>query len=130
MRLRPNGCSESASATVSTGACVTMPNTVARFGSLVKILPAAVDSRTAETVVVVSGPITAPDDKRCDMAKYLLLIHGDEREWESMTPEQWKAHGDAHAAFRAAAGPRVLAGEELEHAQTATTVRADPAGGL
>src|SRR6185503_5434434 len=70
-----------------------MENTVAGFGSLVKILCAGVDPRPAETVVVVSGPITAPDDKRCVMAKYMLLIHGDEREWESMTPEQWKAHG-------------------------------------
>jgi hypothetical protein len=107
-----------------------MENTVARFGSLVKILCAGVDPRPAETVVVVSGPITAPDDKRCVMAKYMLLIHGDEREWESMTPEQWKAHGDAHAAFRAAAGSRVIGGEQLALAETATTVRADPAGGL
>jgi hypothetical protein len=37
-----------------------MQNTVARFGNLVKILCAGVDSRPAETVVVVSGPITAP----------------------------------------------------------------------
>ena len=64
------------------------------------------------------------------MAKYMLLIHGDEREWDSMTPEQRTAHGEAHAAFAAAAGSRILGGEELELAQTATTVRSDGNGGL
>jgi hypothetical protein len=64
------------------------------------------------------------------MAKYLLLIHGVDAEWERMTPEQAKEHDAAHVRFREAAGPRVLGGEELEAATTATTLRSDGAGGL
>jgi hypothetical protein len=64
------------------------------------------------------------------MAKYLLLIHGVDAEWEGMTPEQAKEHDAAHRRFRAAAGERVVGGEELEAASTATTIRSDGAGGL
>lgn len=64
------------------------------------------------------------------MAKYLLLIHGVDEEWESMTPEQQKEHEAAHRRFREAAGRRVLGGEELEAASTATTIRSDGGGGL
>jgi hypothetical protein len=64
------------------------------------------------------------------MAKYLLLIHGVDEEWESMTPEQKVEHDAAHTRFRAAAGRRVVGGEELEAASTATTLRGDGAGGL
>jgi hypothetical protein len=64
------------------------------------------------------------------MAKYMLLIYGDEAQWEAMTPEQAKAHGEAHAAFRAAAGSRVLGSEELALAPVATTMRSDASGGV
>jgi hypothetical protein len=64
------------------------------------------------------------------MAKYMLLIYGDPGQWEAMTPEQARAHDAAHAAFSAAAGSRIVGGEELELAPMATTLRADPAGGL
>jgi hypothetical protein len=57
------------------------------------------------------------------MAKYLLLIHGVDEEWESMSPEQWKEHDAAHRRFREAAGDRVVGGEQLEAASTATTIR-------
>ena len=63
------------------------------------------------------------------MAKYLLLITGDDREWEAMTPAEWEVHGAAHAAFREAAGDRVLGGEQLTAATVATTVRTDGNGG-
>ena len=63
------------------------------------------------------------------MTKYLLLITGDEREWEAMTPAQWAAHDAAHATFREAAGPRVVGGEQLAAAAVATTVRTDGNGG-
>jgi hypothetical protein len=62
------------------------------------------------------------------MAKYLVLIYGDEQQWASMSPEEVRALDAAHRAFAAAAGPRVLGGEELEPAPVATTLRADPAG--
>jgi hypothetical protein len=53
------------------------------------------------------------------MAKYMLLIFGDPAQWEAMTPEQGKAHDAAHAAFAAAAGPRIAGSEELEPATMA-----------
>jgi hypothetical protein len=64
------------------------------------------------------------------MAKYMLLIFGDAAQWGAMTPEQASAHDAAHAAFSAAAGSRIVGGEELELAPLATTLRSDPAGGL
>jgi hypothetical protein len=64
------------------------------------------------------------------MATYMLLIYGDAQQWDAMTPEQVKAHDAAHVAFSAAAGDRIIGSGELELAPTATTLRADPAGGL
>ena len=58
------------------------------------------------------------------MPKYTLLIYGDPAQWEAMTDEQWRSHDAAHAEFRAAAGDRVLGGQQLESPPTATTVRA------
>jgi hypothetical protein len=64
------------------------------------------------------------------MAKYMLLIYGDAKEWEAMTAEQATAHAAAHAAFAAAAGSRVLGGEELTLSPLATSLRSDGSGGL
>ncbi|HTJ32800.1 MAG TPA: YciI family protein [Dactylosporangium sp.] len=57
------------------------------------------------------------------MAKYLILIYGDEQRWEAETDAQRAAKEAAHAAFAAAAGPGLLAGHELEASSTATTLR-------
>jgi hypothetical protein len=65
-----------------------------------------------------------------DMAKYMLLIFGDPAQWDAMTPEQGKAHDAAHAAFAAAADPRIAGSEELELATAATTLRSDGAAGV
>jgi hypothetical protein len=64
------------------------------------------------------------------MAKYLILIYGDEQQWDAMTAEQRKELEAAHAAFSAAAGSRILGGHELELASMATTLRTDGAGGV
>jgi len=64
------------------------------------------------------------------MAKYMLLIHGDEQQWGAMTAAERQALEAAHAAFRAAAGSRVIGGEELEPASMGTTLRVDPSGGV
>jgi len=64
------------------------------------------------------------------MAKYMLSIFGDSVMWDSMTPSEQEAHDAAHVAFRAAAGDRVVGGEELVSAPVATTLRAGPDGGL
>jgi hypothetical protein len=59
----------------------------------------------------------------------MLLIYGDAQQWDTMTPEQARAHDAAHAAFSAEAGAKILGGEELELAPMATTLRTDCAGG-
>ncbi len=62
------------------------------------------------------------------MAKYMLLIFGDEAQWAGKTPEQDRVHDAAHATFAATAGATVVGGEELEPASLATTLRSDGAG--
>jgi hypothetical protein len=62
------------------------------------------------------------------MAQYLILIHGDERQWDAMTPAQWAAHDEAHRAFVAKAGDRIVATGQLEPASGATTLRRDAGG--
>ncbi|GAA4605114.1 hypothetical protein BJY16_005256 [Actinoplanes octamycinicus] len=64
------------------------------------------------------------------MAKYTLLIYGDAAQWDAMTADERAAHDAAHAAFREAAGARVVGGEELVSAPTATTLRGGVAGDL
>jgi hypothetical protein len=59
----------------------------------------------------------------------MILILGDPREWEAMSPEQQRAHDAAHAAFRDAAGAGLVGGEELELTPV-TTLRVAPAGGV
>jgi len=60
------------------------------------------------------------------MAKYLILIYGDEQRWAARTPREVEALTAGHRAFAAAAGTAVLAGEELAEAAYATTLRAGP----
>jgi hypothetical protein len=57
------------------------------------------------------------------MAKYLLLIYGDEQTWDAMTPQERKDHEAAHTTFAANVGAKVLLGHELESTGTATTLR-------
>ncbi|MEV4708468.1 YciI family protein [Actinoplanes sp. NPDC049316] len=62
------------------------------------------------------------------MARYLILIYGDEQQWDAMTPEQRENHHAAHVAFRDAAGPGVLGGGKLQRTATATSLRAGDGG--
>jgi len=64
------------------------------------------------------------------MAKYLILIYGDERQWESMPPDEVQKLDAAHRSFAAAAGPRIVGSGELEPANLATALRTDAAGDL
>jgi len=64
------------------------------------------------------------------MAKYLLLIHGDEREWAAMSPQQWEELAEGHRALTSAAENAVLDTHELEPPNLATTLRADATGRL
>ncbi|WP_202806452.1 YciI family protein [Kribbella catacumbae] len=62
------------------------------------------------------------------MAKYLLLIYGNEQIWEGMSEQQLADLGAGHAAFVAAAGDAILAGHELLPTTTATTLRGNLSG--
>ena len=62
------------------------------------------------------------------MAKYLILIYGDEQQWAAMAPEEMEKLYAAHRAFAAAAGTAILGGDELQPASAATTLRTNPAG--
>ncbi len=59
------------------------------------------------------------------MAKYVLLINGIDEQWAALGPEQTQEVYDAHRRFSEVAGARVLGGEELEPASTATTLRGE-----
>lgn len=62
------------------------------------------------------------------MAKYLVLIYGDEQVWAQAAPEWHQRNAEGHEAFNAYAGAAVIGGDELEPSATATTVRTDSAG--
>lgn len=62
------------------------------------------------------------------MAKYLVLIYGNEQRWDEMSPEEMKQIDEGHRAFRAKAGQAVLASGELEPVTTATSLRAGSGG--
>lgn len=63
------------------------------------------------------------------MAKYLVLIYGDERTWDAWSEEQGQANGEAHGAFNAFAGAAVVGGHELARSEEARNIRADGSGG-
>jgi hypothetical protein len=62
------------------------------------------------------------------MAKYLVLIYGDERAWEARSPQARADNEAGHGRFAAAAGGAVLGGGELMPTSTATSLRGTPAG--
>jgi hypothetical protein len=64
------------------------------------------------------------------MAKYMILIYGDDQQWAAMSAEERQKLDEAHRAFAAAAGPKVLDSQELEPASVATTLRTDARGRL
>ena len=57
------------------------------------------------------------------MAKYMLLIYGDEQRWETMSAQESAEIDAGHAAFQKRAGDRILASGQLEPSSTATTLR-------
>jgi len=64
------------------------------------------------------------------MAKYLVLICGDEQQWDTRSPEEQQRNDEGHQAFSAAAGARIVGGNELAASTTSTTLRGGAAGGL
>jgi len=63
------------------------------------------------------------------MARYLILIHGNESRWTSMSDAEGEQIDDAHRAFRDRAGAAVLASGELQRSAAAATIR-DVADGV
>jgi hypothetical protein len=62
------------------------------------------------------------------MAKYLVLIYGNERAWAD-APAAWhEANSLGHQAFHASAGPSILGANELEPVARAVSVRAGKSG--
>lgn len=57
------------------------------------------------------------------MAKYMLLIYGDEQRWETMSAAESAEIDAGHVAFVKRAGVRILAAGQLEPSSTATTLR-------
>ena len=62
------------------------------------------------------------------MAKYLILIYGDEQRWNAMSPQERAQIDEGHRAFQARAGAAVLAAGQLEETSTATSLRAGSEG--
>lgn len=62
------------------------------------------------------------------MAKYLILIYGDEQRWSAMGAEERAEIDEGHRAFQARAGAAVLAAGELAASTTATSLRAGAGG--
>jgi hypothetical protein len=62
------------------------------------------------------------------MAKYLLLIYGNEQAWETRSPRERTELEEGHAAFAAAAGDAILGGHELESTAAATSLRGSVGG--
>jgi hypothetical protein len=62
------------------------------------------------------------------MAKYLVLIYGDEAKWAGSSPQWQQENAERHRSFNAAAGSAVLGGEELEPAAKAITLRSKSGG--
>ena len=62
------------------------------------------------------------------MARYLVLIYGDERRWGEATDDWHEQNAQAHQAFARVAGEALLGGGELTSTDAATSVRGDFAG--
>ena len=62
------------------------------------------------------------------MAKYLVLIYGNEGTWAGETAAWHEANTARHQAFIAAAGTSIVGGNELEPTARAVSIRADSSG--
>ena len=62
------------------------------------------------------------------MAKYLVLIYGNERTWADLPAEWHEANAARHQQLIASAGPAILGVNELEPPSNAVSIRADSSG--
>jgi hypothetical protein len=64
------------------------------------------------------------------MAKFMILIFGDEQKWAAMSLDEQRKIDQGHRAFRAAAGTAMLDSGQLEPPAAAATLRSDAQGHL
>lgn len=62
------------------------------------------------------------------MAKYLLLIYGNEQRWQGMSGQEMAQIDEGHRAFHTKAATAILASGQLEPSTMATTLRAGSNG--
>ena len=62
------------------------------------------------------------------MAKFLVLIYGNEDIWAAQPPAWHKANADRHRALISSAGPAILDANELEPPHRAVSIRRGPSG--
>ncbi len=62
------------------------------------------------------------------MAKFLVLIYGDEQTWADLPAEWHSANGDRHQELIASAGSAILGVNELEPPANSVSIRGDPSG--
>lgn len=77
-----------------------------------------------------SGYQTEPEDEDGDMAKFLILIYGDEHRWDTASETEMAQIDAGHAALRNAAGAAVLAAGQLSESAAAASLRAGSEGAL
>jgi hypothetical protein len=59
------------------------------------------------------------------MAQYVILIYGDEQEFQNAGQPLWDELSQGHSAFAEKHGPSIKSGNALQPAMTATTIRHD-----
>jgi hypothetical protein len=64
------------------------------------------------------------------MARYLLLIHDNEADWDAAEEAEHREHDASHRQFQTAFKDLLVTGEHLHPTSAASTVRENPAGGF
>jgi hypothetical protein len=62
------------------------------------------------------------------MARFLVLIYGEEQTWAAQPPAWQKANADRHRALISSAGAAILGADELAPTSRAISIRRGPAG--
>jgi hypothetical protein len=77
-------------------------------------------------VIAVTESMMAPDDQEEEMTQYVVLLPGDEAEWEAATEDRRQATYAQHHEFAKLLeerGHRVTGGAELAHSREAKVLR-------
>ncbi|HEY2795255.1 MAG TPA: YciI family protein [Micromonosporaceae bacterium] len=58
----------------------------------------------------------------------MVLIFGDETQWEAMSEQEYQLIGAGHRRFSEVAGSGILAGQQIDSSRKSVTLKADKAG--